>query len=347
MIVTVQLLRAIAAIMVVMYHISIKGEQYFNHALSWFDIGQYGVDLFFIISGFIMCYTTARRSVSFSGFMRDRIKRIIPLYWIMSTVALGVYLIAPSMVNSSGGETSIFSSYTLIPLGDKLLVQNGWTLSFEFIFYLIFASCLGIAFKKNSAILCTIIITALCLTGHYFPPENHTLRFLTNVLLLEFVLGIAAFYLLTNKNPPLTLAIPILIVGIALLAIQNQYGAWHGFAGRLIGGGIPMFMVFVGLVGMERYIASANFIFKRELLLSGDASYSIYLIHAFTLSACAIILRKLHLEQISILFSLFLLMSSIVAGIMAFLFVERPVNNYFKRRKIHRLNIDSSAPSKS
>lgn len=347
MINSIQLLRAIAAIMVVMYHISVKGEQYQNGALSWFHIGQYGVDLFFIISGFIMCNTTAQRSVTFSRFMRDRIKRIIPLYWIMTTFALAIYLVAPSMVNSSGGETSIFGSYTLIPTGDKLLVQNGWTLSYEFIFYLIFAGCLGVATKGKNVILCTVILAILCTAGLVFRPENPLLSFSTSVLLFEFVLGMAAFHLLYQKNLPVSLCLPLLIAGIALLVVQNQYGIYHGPTGRLIGGGIPMFLVFVGFVGIERYVAASNFVLKKELLLSGDASYSIYLIHAFTLSGSAMVLRKLHLEHMTLLFSAFLLATSVAAGILAFLFIERPVNSYFKRRKMQKLTSESVVTSKS
>ncbi|WP_313159776.1 acyltransferase family protein, partial [Mixta calida] len=142
MIISVQLLRALAAIMVVMHHITIKAGQYHNNALSGFHIGEFGVDLFFIISGYIMCYTTEGKKIVPWVFIQRRIKRIIPLYWVMTAIALAVYLVAPAMVNASGGETSILASWTLFPLGKKLLVNNGWTLSYEFLFYLTFAVCL-------------------------------------------------------------------------------------------------------------------------------------------------------------------------------------------------------------
>ena len=119
MIISVQFLRAIAALFVVISHISLKGLQYNINSFQWFHIGGSGVDLFFIISGFIMCYTTHNRNISFTKFIFARCKRILPLYWLVTLLALVVYIVAPSLVNSSGGEKSIFASFTLITNGDK------------------------------------------------------------------------------------------------------------------------------------------------------------------------------------------------------------------------------------
>src|SRR5687768_4763171 len=133
---SIQIMRGIAAVMVVLLHISVKGGQYGNGALGGFLIGGAGVDLFFIISGYIMCISTAGKQLNFYEFFLHRIQRIIPLYWFSTTVALGIYLYNPGLINTSGGETSIWASYTLIPTRNRLLNSNGWTLSFEFFFYL-------------------------------------------------------------------------------------------------------------------------------------------------------------------------------------------------------------------
>ena len=104
MLYSVQFLRGIAALMVVISHTSFKGQQYSVDTLQWYHIGGSGVDLFFIISGFIMCYTTYNKKVNFLNFMRNRFIRIIPLYWVLSFFALIVFLISPNLINSSGGE---------------------------------------------------------------------------------------------------------------------------------------------------------------------------------------------------------------------------------------------------
>ena len=135
---SIQIMRGIASLLVVLLHISVKGGQYDNGALKGFSIGGAGVDLFFIISGYVMCISTVGRPLTFYQFLLLRIRRIIPLYWLVTTVGLAIYLYNPKLVNTSGGETSIWASYVLFPNGKKFLNSNGWTLSYEFFFYFIF-----------------------------------------------------------------------------------------------------------------------------------------------------------------------------------------------------------------
>ncbi|MEI8622584.1 acyltransferase [Pseudoalteromonas sp. B129b] len=146
---SIQYLRALAALMVLLTHTSFKLENNGSDLLSWFNIGGYGVDLFFIISGFIMCLTVQDKKINFTTFMKQRVIRIIPLYWLMTSVALIIFFINPSLVNSSGGVTSIISSYLLIPDGTKYLVNNGWTLSYEFFSTLFFLFFYLIKESKN------------------------------------------------------------------------------------------------------------------------------------------------------------------------------------------------------
>jgi hypothetical protein len=103
---------------VLLHHAAWKGVQYSTDPLSWFHVGSAGIDLFFIISGFIMCFATENKHQqkgSFRKFIKNRVLRIIPLYLILTTVALIVYIIYPEKVNSTGGKTSIIDSYFLIP----------------------------------------------------------------------------------------------------------------------------------------------------------------------------------------------------------------------------------------
>lgn len=123
MIYSIQYLRGIAALLVVLHHATHKGFQYGNSSLDWLKIDSSGVDLFFIISGFIMCYTTHNKSIDFYTFIKNRIERIIPLYWFFSVLALIIFLIAPQYVNSSGGNTGVLASFLLIPNGQKYLVN--------------------------------------------------------------------------------------------------------------------------------------------------------------------------------------------------------------------------------
>ncbi|URQ59263.1 acyltransferase [Pantoea alhagi] len=334
MIISVQILRALAALMVVMQHIADKAEQYHSDALSDYHIGYFGVDLFFIISGYIMCHATSQKRLSVRRFIANRIKRIIPLYWIVTAAALMVYLVAPSMVNSSGGETSIFSSWTLIPTGKKLLVQNGWTLSYEFLFYLIFAGFLVVGSLKKQIIFSSIVLMAMVLVGLYFQPQQPTLKFLTDKLFAEFILGMLAYIFL--QRVPLSSATSFLLLaaGMALLLLQNHYGIYASAAGRVLSGGVPMLLLFTGIVGLEPIISKIAFPGKKSAILLGNASYSLYLIHPFTLSPCALILHKFQLVQNQMLFVSLLLFVAVLAGIAAWLFIEQPVNAFFKQKNM-------------
>ena len=332
MIISVQLLRALAAIMVVMHHITIKAGQYHNNALSGFHIGEFGVDLFFIISGYIMCYTTEGKKIVPWVFIQRRIKRIIPLYWVMTAIALAVYLVAPAMVNASGGETSILASWTLFPLGKKLLVNNGWTLSYEFLFYLTFAVCLIAGSAGRRIVLTSLLLIAIFITGLLLQPQHPTAKFLTNGIILEFILGMLAFKMTHNRHLTKLLCALLALSGLLLLIIQNQTGIYHTAAGRVISGGLPMFLFFTGVVGLENDIKQSSVPGIKTCVLIGEASYSLYLIHAFTLSAGAVALKMLRLSHHDVLFTCVLLVSSIIAGLLCWRFIEQPLNACFKRR---------------
>ncbi|UQY42486.1 acyltransferase family protein [Mixta hanseatica] len=334
MLISVQTLRALAALMVVMQHIADKAEQYRNDALNDFHIGSFGVDLFFIISGYIMCHATSQKRVSCTRFIANRIKRIIPLYWIVTAAALVVYLVAPSMVNASGGETSIFSSWTLIPTGNKLLVQNGWTLSYELVFYLIFALFLLTSALRKQIVFSSLALTIMVLLGLYFQPQQPTLKFLTDKIFAEFILGMLAFIFLRRVPLSSALSLLLLAVGVVLLILQNHYGVYASSAGRVLSAGVPMLLIFIGSVGLESVIGNSVFPGKNGAILLGNASYSLYLIHPFILSPGALILHKLQLAQNQPLFVLLLLVSALIAGVLTWRLIEQPINACFTQKKL-------------
>ncbi len=130
----VQVLRALAANAVLLSHLFIV-EQKYGHGFvalpAGVDLGRRGVDLFFVISGFIMAMI-AQQSTQWHGFLLDRITRIVPPYWFYTTLVLIVALIAPGIVNSSYQHPpSAWLSYLLIPQDVPPLLAVGWTLIHE------------------------------------------------------------------------------------------------------------------------------------------------------------------------------------------------------------------------
>ncbi|HTI92081.1 MAG TPA: acyltransferase [Puia sp.] len=329
---SIQIMRGLASILVVLLHISIKGAQYGNGALQGFSIGGSGVDLFFLISGYIMCVSTASRSLTFYQFILLRIRRIMPLYWLVTTVGLAIYLYNPKLVNTSGGETSIWASYVLFPNGKKFLNSNGWTLSYEFFFYFILGFFIHKgtykALQATSVILSILVVIGLCINY-----DGVLFDFSTNILYLEFVFGMGCFYFFDRKAVRLDpkYGIVFCVLGSLLLVLEAlckvpDQEKWRGFLW-----GIPMLSIFSGLLSLEHLIQRSRSVVRSLLLEIGNSSYSLYLVHPFVLSGAAMGLRHFGMASNAWLFSIILLTLSIVVGHLVYLYVEKPLISLIKR----------------
>ncbi|SAL82537.1 acyltransferase 3 [Caballeronia arvi] len=301
---------------------------------SGWQFGMSGVDLFFIISGFIMCHITAEREASARVFLWARVKRIIPLYWTLSLIALVVFLVSPKMVNSSGGVTTIINSFTLIPDGKKFLIQNGWTLSYEFLFYLLFAAVLWLprSLRFGSVV---IALCGLVAIGAIWQPANATLKFATGPLLLEFVMGIGAYVYIRQPRHYLTIDAGLVLAGVAILT--ESFWAFN-VQNRVLFYGLPYAMIFAGFVSLEPIIRRGrNSWATRALETIGEASYSIYLFHPFALSVLGIVVKKLHIQNIPPFSVAVMVSGSLVAGYACYIFVERNISRILMNLSGRRL----------
>ncbi|MGI9285951.1 MAG: acyltransferase family protein [Pseudomonadales bacterium] len=328
MILSIQYMRAIAALLVVFHHVAKKGEQYSTDPLSWYTVGGAGVDLFFIISGYVMCQTTFNRKTNIADFLQARIIRIVPLYWVLTSAALLIFLIMPERVNSSGGVTSIFHSYSLLPTSSKYLIHNGWTLSYEFYFYLIFAFGLLLSGVLKHLIP-SLVLMSLVLFGFYYDSEGVYFSFLTNSLLLEFICGIALFNCYRRIRFNIHLSFSLLPVSLILL---TWVSISSGFSVRILDYGVPCLLFFIALLNLEPTFQKfkANSL-SRSAEFLGNASYSLYLIHPFMLVICAIMVAKLGLTNHAFFFLFTLLSGSVLGGCCCYLFLEKPILNIAKK----------------
>jgi len=287
MIVSIQYLRGLAAFLVLLNHVAWKSQQHGRHALDGFNVGECGVDIFFVISGFIMCHVTSGGRVAIAGFVRNRLLRILPLYWILTTVALSVFLLMPGRVNTSGGSTHVLASYLLLPTDGKFLIEAGWTLSYELLFYGLFAAGLLLS-GWTGRVLVAAVLVALASLRAWHPFAHPVAAFLTSDLLLEFAYGIG-LYRLYLRNPLQRGWSAVLVgtIGVALLAAANGSPDRHFLSPvRAVNYGVPAFLLCWGTVSLERQIARHK---VRWLELLGDASYSLYLSHVFSIGAFAVI----------------------------------------------------------
>ena len=329
MIVSIQYMRAIAVLLVILYHAISKGEIYSETSWAWFNFGEAGVDLFFIISGYIMCYTTRRKRPNIYEFMKARVVRIMPLYWILTTVALAIYLVAPDKINSSGGDTSIFYSYTLLPSNSKYLIQNGWTLSYEFFYYAIFS--IGLIFSATRKyVVPAVVLTILVMLGQIIRPSNVALEFMTSSILVEFVMGIAAFYVVQKYQISKNIALAFCGASIVLIAGISYWGTTGN---RVIDYGIPALFLFMGLIYLEETLQNNKHHPLNQILGKiGDSSYSTYLLHPFFLAIAAIVFKKLGLANFGNLFVICLVIGSILTGWICYVTLEMPINKFIKSR---------------
>jgi exopolysaccharide production protein ExoZ len=338
--ITIQYLRGFASFLVLIEHIAWKGKQYLGDPLNWFHIGGAGVDIFFIISGFIMCHTTTARHDTIQGvgtFLKKRVLRIMPLYWFLTIIALLIFIIMPHRINTGGGETEIISSFLLLPTNGSFLLKNGWTLSYEYYFYLIFS--IGLIFnEKIGRSLVTVLLILLVIIGHILNNKGVYSAFCFNLILLEFIMGITLYYLF-KLFVSIPKAISLLLVSISItffVILNNAEGICFG--PRIIDYGIPAFIFCSGIVLMENEVKKHKADILEKL---GDSSYSLYLLHPFVLSGFIVFLDLLHIDKKNYTFIIVFLMFivSLISGYLCYSHIERKFDQklrviFFKKRQM-------------
>ena len=245
---SIQYLRALAALMVVLCHTVPEPGAMRAGAVSQFAlVGAAGVDMFFVISGFVMALICASKSRPLE-FLRRRLIRIAPLYWMCSLAALAVALAAGRMhVETPPTPGLIVSSFVFLPYWDASvgrvtpLLTQGWTLQYEMFFYLVIA--LGLALAPRRALTAVgAAIAGLAAIGVVagVPTRGPAslLDVYVNPMLVEFVAGLAIGGLWRAEQLPRPrAAIALLILGLAGLAAAFFAGPDLTPARALVWGG--------------------------------------------------------------------------------------------------------------
>jgi peptidoglycan/LPS O-acetylase OafA/YrhL len=296
MIANLQSLRGAAAMLVVIFHLaSIEGNYGNGYRLlsDAFTIGMSGVDLFFVISGFVMV-TVTRGAFQKDGacrrFLVHRSTRIYPLYWFFSLLVLAVFLVWPGMVKRSlgSGEVDLLGSFLLLPQDALPLLMVGWTLIHEMYFYLVFALLLYFSERRLVPLLALWAGAVVCANLLLPSSAGATLRLVAHPLTLEFIAGCLAALLIHRGG--LCAGWLCLGVGIAawLAGYFLHFNLGHGLEptvwARFLLFGIPATLVVYGLVVLE---TGRRILLPAWTIHLGDASYSLYLSHVLVLGALA------------------------------------------------------------
>ncbi len=272
--------------MVVVTH-ALTMRLHWNGAAS--DKLQAGVDLFFVISGFIMWQTTARGGIGPAGFLWKRITRVMPLYWVATLLMFPLMFISNTMSNGFAFSIAdLGASLFCVPLNGpddwRPVYFPGWTINFEMLFYFIFAMCLVIGDKMRRATCLLLVLVALTSAGSLFE-ASPTLRWYTAPMILEFGAGvIIAMYYAKGTIIRREIAVGAIALGVVIVATCALRPAGDLVGSRLTTFGVAAALIVFGAVFLERCGGIAHSSFCK---FWGDASYSMYLTHMFAINAVA------------------------------------------------------------
>lgn len=341
-----QVLRAHAAILVVLAHIFYKldpvfGTQMFDN--MWYDLRS-GVDIFFVLSGFIIVFITARQfgNPAFRPtFLYRRVTRIAPVYWVYTTIMLAIILAAPML--SPSVKTSplhTLASYLFLPwrapaggLGPILGV--GWTLLYEMMFYVAFSAVIGLRMWRAIGVLGAAFAGLVLVRVLFFPNLPFYLEYWTNPIILEFVAGavIAGLYLQYSTRFHWGYAAGLIAVSFAWYVAARQMPAFQEQE-RIFRDGVPSALIVLALTFGTKGIP-AGVSWPRWLVFLGDTSYSLYLSHFFSIGIVMVVLERLGLLQRmpAEAWILPLLGACIAAGALSYLLIEKPVMKLARRHE--------------
>lgn len=337
----VQYMRAVAAIMVVYFHTKV----YLPH-LAWpidRSFGYAGVDIFFVISGFIITTTNLGRRRSPGRFLLDRALRIYPPYWFALTLALALFWIAPSAFTKDAVDLRyIIASYLLAPIdnatgssGGVPFLKIAWTLVFEVYFYIVFAAALPIASARVRALLVTAFMTSMVVFGVLVPQPAPPMAFLTQPIVLEFLFGCWVALLVADGRFDCARGIcwAGALISFGLILVGGGHGDQFG---RVIHFGIPAAALILFLTLLERDFGCV--LKSPAFLLLGDASYSIYLFHPFVLTAARLLTTRLWPHGSAIAGVCLSVLAAIVVGLAVHLSVEKPLLTFGRRMTSRRVS---------
>jgi peptidoglycan/LPS O-acetylase OafA/YrhL len=303
-----------------------------NHLL-FLEHGALGVDLFFVISGVVIASVTAGNFASTRNagiFLYHRLARIFPIFWIYTTLTL----IARHVTGDHAQSSNLLASYLLLPTHLPMLLLQGWTLTYELYFYLVFFLLLLLIPERIAPwllVLWGIAIVALKL--HIGLSPSAVVQLLITPSALEFLAGCVLFHIYRRSRLPPTAGVILLAASVLWLAAIILYTAhiqatpyWiinHPWRRPLLYGTFATLFL-LGAIELER----TGIIRYLPILCSiGDWSYSIYLSHALVLALIAHLLP--HPASILLIILIGLPAILIISG-LSYAYLELPLHHLYK-----------------
>lgn len=339
--VNIQALRAIAALMVVFGHSLVPKEfPLIEGALTIFHSFAYaGVDLFFVLSGFIISVAATRehggafflRGRRAMFFLLKRFVRIFPVYWIVlgiSAIASHWHVLAPA------GFAHVSLPVIFLLTQANWLVQQAWTLSFELYFYAVVSLVLLIAPQRYFTCMALLMAIQAAIV---FTATNPDSQMWTNALILEFGMGCFVAFLMQKQRriSPVLLLVAGLVFflrGAVLTSemIASQHMQLHSLE-RMMTFGVGAMLILTAALKFE---TGKQFIAGPRMQFLGDASYSIYLLHMTMLVVIAAFFKSTMFAGVLPKYAevLITVALSVLSCIVFYHWVEQPMLAWLKSR---------------
>jgi exopolysaccharide production protein ExoZ len=293
-------------------------------------LGSFGVDIFFVISGFVMWSSTIGRDITMMEFFTRRFFRIAPLYYVMTIMTAIVVLVAPNVLRSTVFDLRhVVDSLLFLPSMHPVLgaafpiVIPGWTLNFEMYFYMIFASFLILPpAMRLIAVVGTIIF--IVILGVVFQPEELYMKFYSNKIILEFAYGVVVAALLQKRRQNFAW------LGVSAIATLASIG----FESGVLTPPSPNFQINLGILAALIVWTACEIDINlkapsiRFLNWIGDASYSIYLLQMATIAICATVWKRVGLPvDVSMIgpFAIAIIVFTLICSYFTYKYIELPM----------------------
>ena len=248
--------------------------------------GEFGVDIFFVISGFVIALVLDNPKLTTQRFLADRIARIVPLYWVLTFGVFVGALIAPELLNSTTADLgNLLKSLFFIPYRKESgnifpMLFVGWTLNYEMLFYAATAVAMMLVRRHRLLFTSVLLFVIFCAAK---ASHSHGVfgAFYTNQRMFEFPLGFLAYQLFKfGVQIKLPLAGCMAVAAYAWMA----YIDWHDLSNApLLYYGLPAFVLIASTLSLEPAMGSGWM--TRAAIFIGNASYAIYLSHPYCVEA--------------------------------------------------------------
>jgi exopolysaccharide production protein ExoZ len=341
-----QALRGFAALAVFVSHLFEYQQSVFGWSLfpPGSGLGWFGVDIFFVLSGFIIARSSLKTSAGIASAIRFGAARAVRIYapwWAALLATYGLVALAPSFLGYSG-QAGIVANIFLLPDAEQPLLSVGWTLVMEMFFYAVFAVLLLVPQRLRTwaLVIWAILIAGLAL--HTIRDLSPIARVAFNPLCLEFLLGVLVACNLKPPAKPMgqaTVLTAFVLIFLALVLGAGLVSVWGGTLPpkqteivRVAAIGLPAALL-VWLMAREDMASHfGDKTWQQWSIALGDRSYALYLVHYPIISAVAIGVASWSRSLDGMI--LFLALASVAcvgATQMLHVFIERPAIKLSKR----------------